>query len=92
MKRDVIKVIIKAMLYPYNRHFSTQLQQFVPKHKPVSESDVKRLQEFIFNSKKLLVLTGAGVSTESGKPIYNLPHKFSKVHSVKLWLVNFRYS
>ncbi|ERL92561.1 hypothetical protein D910_09874 [Dendroctonus ponderosae] len=70
MKRDVNQIVLKSMLYAYNRHLSTQLHQFVPKHKPVSESDVKRLQEFIFNSKKLLVLTGAGISTESGIPDY----------------------
>lgn len=43
-----------------------KLHQFVPKHKPVKDEDVKVLGEFILGSKRLMVLTGAGVSTESG--------------------------
>ncbi|XP_066153629.1 NAD-dependent protein deacylase Sirt4 isoform X2 [Euwallacea fornicatus] len=46
------------------------INQFVPKHKPPSQKDVNALEEFILNSKKLMVLTGAGVSTESGIPDY----------------------
>lgn len=42
-------------------------QQFVPKHKPVVEAEVKRLEEFLFSKPNVLVLTGAGISTESGK-------------------------
>lgn len=40
--------------------------QFVPKHNSVSEKDIETLKEFIGNSQKMLVLTGAGISTESG--------------------------
>lgn len=47
-------------------NFSTKLQIFVPKHNPVIETDIKLLEEFIANSKKIVVLTGAGISTESG--------------------------
>ncbi|XP_066252054.1 NAD-dependent protein deacylase Sirt4 [Euwallacea similis] len=46
------------------------IHQFVPKHKPTNQKDVNLLKEFILNSKKLMVLTGAGVSTESGIPDY----------------------
>lgn len=49
---------------------STQRFHCVPKHSPVSDYDVKNLSEFIYNSGKLLVLTGAGISTESGIPDY----------------------
>lgn len=45
---------------------SRRLHQFVPKHKPVRDEDVKVLREFILGSERLMVLTGAGVSTESG--------------------------
>lgn len=54
----------------HSRHFSTQLHQFVPKHNPVNEEDLKILKNFILSSKKLVVLTGAGISTESGIPDY----------------------
>ena len=48
-----------------------QVQQaFVPTHRPVSASDVVRLREFVSEAKRLLVLTGAGLSTESGIPDY----------------------
>ncbi|RWS31849.1 NAD-dependent deacetylase sirtuin-4-like protein [Leptotrombidium deliense] len=49
-----------------NENFCT----FVPRHEPVCEADVRDLQSFVDNSKRMLVLTGAGVSTESGLPDY----------------------
>lgn len=42
----------------------------VPPHAPISEGDLQRLETFIERSKKLFVLTGAGVSTESGMKDY----------------------
>jgi len=43
---------------------------FVPKHKVSSEEDVEKLSEFLSKKKRLLVITGAGISTESGIPDY----------------------
>ncbi|XP_062499064.1 NAD-dependent protein lipoamidase sirtuin-4, mitochondrial-like [Corticium candelabrum] len=43
---------------------------FVPKYNVASEENLVRLQQFIDRSRKLLVVTGAGVSTESGIPDY----------------------
>ena len=42
--------------------------QFVPKVgiTRASDEEISRLEEFIFNSRRLFVVTGAGVSTESG--------------------------
>ncbi|XP_065891818.1 NAD-dependent protein lipoamidase sirtuin-4, mitochondrial-like [Dysidea avara] len=40
--------------------------KYVPKHKEISEKEIRRLKEFIAKSSRLFVLTGAGVSTESG--------------------------
>lgn len=40
--------------------------QFVPQHKPVPEKYIKWLEEFLQDKPNILVLTGAGVSTESG--------------------------
>lgn len=43
---------------------------FVPKHLAVQPSDLLRLQEFLDRCCSVFVLTGAGVSTESGIPDY----------------------
>jgi len=40
-----------------------------PYEKPLSDQ-INKLQEFISNSKRLFILTGAGISTESGIPDY----------------------
>lgn len=42
--------------------------QFVPKVgiTRASDEEISRLEEFIFNSRRLFIITGAGVSTESG--------------------------
>jgi NAD-dependent deacetylase sirtuin 4 len=46
--------------------------KFVPSTKPATREDILQVQEFVENSKKLVVLTGAGLSTESGIPDYRL--------------------
>uniref|UniRef100_A0A1B0DJC8 Deacetylase sirtuin-type domain-containing protein n=1 Tax=Phlebotomus papatasi TaxID=29031 RepID=A0A1B0DJC8_PHLPP len=43
---------------------------FVPKHEPVAQSDIAKLEEFLRDKSRILVLTGAGISTESGIPDY----------------------
>ncbi|XP_060048947.1 NAD-dependent protein lipoamidase sirtuin-4, mitochondrial [Erinaceus europaeus] len=43
---------------------------FVPQSPPLDPEKVRELQRFISLSKRLLVMTGAGVSTESGIPDY----------------------
>lgn len=43
---------------------------FVPPSPPLNPEKVKEFQRFITLSKKLLVMTGAGISTESGIPDY----------------------
>lgn len=40
--------------------------RFVPKHEPAHEKDVESLAKFLDDKPNILVLTGAGVSTESG--------------------------
>ncbi|XP_064536427.1 NAD-dependent protein deacylase Sirt4 [Drosophila montana] len=45
-------------------------QQYVPQHKPVLDDDIKRLEDFMLSKPNILVLTGAGISTESGIPDY----------------------
>lgn len=43
---------------------------FVPKHTPCQDWALNQMQEFIDSTSKLFVLTGAGISTESGIPDY----------------------
>lgn len=41
---------------------------FVPNHEPILENDIKKLEDFLQTKPNVLVLTGAGISTESGIP------------------------
>lgn len=43
---------------------------FVPKHEKVNSKDISVIQDFVTNLENILVLTGAGISTESGLPDY----------------------
>lgn len=45
---------------------SPQLSQFVPPHLPLTKIDLLRLENFLSKSQRLFVITGAGISTESG--------------------------
>jgi len=45
-------------------------QSFVPSHHETQEEDVFKLEQFLRPLQRLLVLTGAGISTESGIPDY----------------------
>lgn len=48
------------------RLFSVKTNIFVPKHTPVLSDDISALNQFVTETNKLLVITGAGISTESG--------------------------
>lgn len=43
---------------------------FVPEHEPATREEVSQLEQLIRESASVLVLTGAGISTESGLPDY----------------------
>lgn len=47
-----------------SRYFATQF--FVPKHDTAKKEDVEKIREFLRDKPRILVLTGAGISTESG--------------------------
>ena len=58
----------KGVLYTFNRKCANLA--FVPKHKSVEEEDIQKVQDFVTEARNLLVITGAGISTESGIPDY----------------------
>lgn len=43
---------------------------YVPPYREPIRSEIEQLEEFLYRSKRLFVLTGAGISTESGIPDY----------------------
>lgn len=45
-----------------------KLTSFVPNHEHVKEDDIQKLENFLMAKPNILVLTGAGISTESGIP------------------------
>lgn len=53
------------------RRFSNQ---FVPKHEPANPADVLKLENFLADKNHVLVLTGAGISTESGNSSLFVPY------------------
>lgn len=48
-------------------------QAFTPSAPPPTDEEIQALHDFIIESEKLLIVTGAGVSTESGIPDYRSP-------------------
>lgn len=50
-------------------HINTIIRRivYVPKHKPPDLRDLEKLRDFLSKHEKILILTGAGISTESGK-------------------------
>lgn len=57
IKINFLKTICK-------RPFTTQF--FVPKHDATKSEDIDKVREFLRDKPRILVLTGAGISTESG--------------------------
>jgi hypothetical protein len=54
----------KILRFPARR-FATQF--FVPKHEETRAEDVDKIKEFLRDKPRILVVTGAGISTESGE-------------------------
>lgn len=67
------KINLAHARYIHNSKFlcaHASCDKFIPVCNKPNEHDVVRLQEFLDNHKLLFVLTGAGLSTESGIPDY----------------------
>lgn len=61
-------LLVKFEKIPYFQCIRRQVSsQFVPKHQPANPEDVQKLENFLREKQSVLVLTGAGISTESGK-------------------------
>ncbi|KAM8960707.1 NAD-dependent protein lipoamidase sirtuin-4, mitochondrial [Pelodytes ibericus] len=52
----------------FNSHLA--LSEYVPTCSPVDPQHLEQLQNFVSSSQRLFVMTGAGISTESGIPDY----------------------
>jgi NAD-dependent SIR2 family protein deacetylase len=61
-------------------HESHILMLITPSAEPISATDLERLAAFVAAHPRLLVLTGAGCSTESGIPDYRSPGGLWKDH------------
>lgn len=59
-------VTCELFCFSNKRFFSVKTNMFVPKHTPVQSGDISALNQFVDETNKLLVITGAGISTESG--------------------------
>ena len=59
-----------ATLCKHNSQPMVMPQSFVPKAAPVNVKDVQLLESFVNDSRHLFILSGAGLSTESGLPDY----------------------
>ncbi|XP_076294132.1 NAD-dependent protein deacylase Sirt4 isoform X1 [Lasioglossum baleicum] len=69
IRREIYKMVLKVegstnLSRPYSDY------RFVPTCESVKDSDIMRLKEFIDSHNNMCILTGAGISTESGIPDY----------------------
>jgi len=61
---------VSKCYFHWQRRMNHLDSMFVPKHRSVKPIDIDCFNHFLNKYKSLLVLTGAGVSTESGIPDY----------------------
>eukprot|EP01116_Phalansterium_solitarium_P002500 TRINITY_DN12551_c0_g1_i1.p1 TRINITY_DN12551_c0_g1~~TRINITY_DN12551_c0_g1_i1.p1 ORF type:complete len:339 (-),score=54.10 TRINITY_DN12551_c0_g1_i1:66-1058(-) len=82
MHRTLVKILNSPLRKPASlessfRPFST----IVPESLPISSVDFQSLADFVASRKDLVVISGAGLSTESGIPDYRSPNgAYSKGH------------
>lgn len=61
------KLILRGPIKQPAAQQKLALSHFVPKYNPLSDQDFQKIHEFVTLAKSLFVLSGAGISTESGK-------------------------
>jgi NAD+-dependent protein deacetylase sirtuin 4 len=64
--RSLPKVFFSSLA----KNVSSSPETYVPPHREPFKANVEQLEEFLSRSQRLFVLTGAGISTESGIPDY----------------------
>jgi NAD-dependent deacetylase sirtuin 4 len=62
--------MIKQIHRFFPKAYFSSIETYVPPHHKPLTDDINKLQEFLSHSKRLFVITGAGISTESGIPDY----------------------
>lgn len=65
-----VHVTGKNIIFSVIRRCTTSTQKFVPTARGVSRAQIEEFCEFVDRGRNILVLTGAGISTESGIPDY----------------------
>ncbi|KAJ8679020.1 hypothetical protein QAD02_014807 [Eretmocerus hayati] len=76
LRKDALfAVLLEFRKHTIGKKFSDQINclsnlAFVPKCQPPREEEVELLRQFVRESGKICVVTGAGISTESGIPDY----------------------
>ncbi|KAG8455794.1 hypothetical protein GDO86_001840 [Hymenochirus boettgeri] len=68
--RKGIHVFWRPMRLKYQQKSHLSMSDFVPECPPANPYHVEQLQEFVSQFHRLFVITGAGISTESGIPDY----------------------
>lgn len=65
-----VHVTGRNIIFSVIRRCSTSTHKFVPTARGVSRAQIEEFCEFVDRGRNILVLTGAGISTESGIPDY----------------------
>ncbi|XP_021345500.1 NAD-dependent protein lipoamidase sirtuin-4, mitochondrial-like isoform X2 [Mizuhopecten yessoensis] len=66
---SLLRNVIRCLLVQ-QREAHVVNNKFIPKAEPACDLDIYNLKNFLLTNNRILVLTGAGVSTESGIPDY----------------------
>ena len=70
MRKLIFRGGHRVILFDFILKRNATSTTFVPRHESVQENQLEILQELIDSSTRIFVLTGAGISTESGIPDY----------------------
>lgn len=70
MIRQIPRLVQKFCFSSLVNELKSPNEIYVPPHQNPSLDDKNKLEKFIYNSKRLFIITGAGISTESGIPDY----------------------
>ena len=66
MNRCLVLFAVRSIANSTGARANSTSSQFVPKYNPLNDDDLEKIREFVARTRNLFVLTGAGISTESG--------------------------